>query len=214
MAESVLKKVRARWTDGIMTPKENTNDDGSKSHKYNVVVLVPKKDKAVVDQIKKEIKATIEANGNWTAKQKQEIYSIATSAELGGVYNRYCILKDGDAYNERRADDKKTADSSYSGMYYLSFSRNSKAGAPQVVGQDGKTPLNGVDASTLLVPGCWINLQYSFYAWSNKIKGASGCSAQFSAVMYYKAGDPFPRENKFTAVPEEELSEESETFSE
>lgn len=129
----ITGKVRFSYAN-VFQPKAAM--DGGEA-KYSVVLLIPKKDTKMVEEIKKDIQAAIQAGKEkWNGK-------IPPSVKTP--------LRDGD---EERPDREE-----FKGMYFVSASSKVK---PQVVDRN----LQPIIDTTEFYSGCYGRASINFYAYS------------------------------------------------
>jgi len=163
------------------------------NRKFDVTVLIPKTDKAGIKRIKDAINGAIDKT-DWSAAAKTQVKKTAWDFD---AYNDYCIMKDGDAKNERAKDEEKTEYTQRDGHYTLKATRKESFGPPTVVDKDAE-PIPGIELKGAIQSGYWVNVSANVYCYD--FNGKKGVSLQFDAVQLVKEGEIFGQSNPFEAI--------------
>lgn len=163
----IVKKARLSYAH-IWEP-QSMNEGQEK--KYSVVLLIPKTDKAMVEEIKKAIaKAREDGKTTLVDKKGQPLKEAALSLPL----------KDGDVEKEDQEE--------YKGMYFLSAKNTT---APGIVGltkdQDGKR--KPITDKTEVYSGCFAHVSVNFFAGGVKA-GNPGIFCSLKNIMKVSDGEP------------------------
>lgn len=143
------------------------NDQNGK-HEYSVDVLIPKKDKALVEKFKEGMKAAVQIG-----KEKRSEWNGKIPAGL-----KY-PMKDGD--DKRNKDGEKINDPVYAGMYYIKARTTNK---PTVWDADN----NVIMDESEFYSGCWGLVSIEFFPYG-PVKGNSGISASLGHIKKTKEGE-------------------------
>lgn len=167
--EVKLKGVRGAFLH-LHTPQENTNEDGTKSYKYNGVFIIDPKD-PVCNEIRKAMKEA--AKAKWADKWEKTHDDLVKK-------DRVCF---------RDGTDKSDYDG-FDGMMYISASNKVK---PLIV---DRRPKNEDGTPNLLTAahgrpyaGCYMNVTVDIWAQDNKF--GKRINADLTGVQFVKDGDAF-----------------------
>lgn len=137
----VTGKVRFCYVNVFEPTAMNEGD----TPKYNICVLIPKSDTAIIDKIKKAIEAAKEAGKAKLADKNGKIPS-----------NLKLPLRDG--------DDERGDDPAFEGMYFINANSQRK---PSIVDKD----LNPIMEKEEFYSGCYGRASINFYAFNISSKG-------------------------------------------
>ena len=140
-AKVVTGKVRFCYANVFKPTAINDTDEP----KYNVCILIPKKDKATLDKIKKAIEAAKEAGKAKLAGSSGKIPS-----------NIKTPLRDG--------DDERPDDPAFAGCYFINANSRRK---PGIVDRD----MNEIIDPDEFYSGCYGRASLNFYAFNVQSKG-------------------------------------------
>lgn len=157
-----LGPVRVAWPH-LLTPKTRTNDQGKTTSKFEAVILIDKKDVALVDTVRANIKASFAAKFGSEAK----------------------LVKDKQPL--RDGDESVTADGDDAGKYpgYFYFNVGAWADNPPILKHADKTPITSPGAMS---SGDFIfaSLKPRAYAFEN----TKGVAIDILGARLVKKGDP------------------------
>jgi hypothetical protein len=181
----------------LATPKAFEGQTEAQA-KYAVKVLIPKKDKETVKAINAFLEAAV-AKTAWPAGAKKQVIQVAKNQDM---MNDNCVLKDGDAINERRVGEEKAPVDAYNGHYVLTLSRKGTFGAPGIYlagkGADGKAAVCPPERTNAEIQsGFWVNAFFQSYCYS---KPKQGITLSLIAVQKVKEDTVFGQINPFDAI--------------
>lgn len=130
--------------------------------KYSAVLLIPKKNKATIANIKKAINDAVEdgLEKYWSGKRPSNLWNP---------------LRDGDT---EKADQPE-----YAGMYFMTAKAQADR-KPQLIDRDK----NEIVDQTELYSGCWGVVDVTFFPFDNRMKGVG---VGLNAIMKYKDDEAF-----------------------
>lgn len=151
----VTPKVRVSFVN-ILKPKAF---EGSDDAKYSLHILIPKKDKALVEKVKDAIDAAIKEGiqSKWDGKQPKKMWNP---------------LQDG--------DDKADEYPEYEGMYFINAKTSTK---PGIVDSELNEILDGSE----IYSGMYARVSVNFYPF--KAAGNTGIAAGLNNVQKVADGD-------------------------
>jgi len=173
--------------------------------KYGIKFLVPKGDKAVIDNIKAFLKANVDNVDKWSKTAKAQVYKTAIDQD---PYNDNCVIKDGDKINARRLDEEKEAVAAYEGHIVIGANRNQKKGPPVVVDRNNEPIDKGLIAGEI-VSGYWVNAYVDAYCYN---KPKNGITLSLYAVQKVKEDEVFGQPSPFDVVEGDDEEEDEPTF--
>lgn len=167
--------------------------------KYDVTLLIPKTDKAGIKRLQDAVNAAIDAT-DWSAKAKQQVKKVAWDTD---AYNDYSILKDGDARNERSAEEGANTYEQRAGHYTVKLTRKESFGPVGCYTADAQK-IPDIEKAGAFMAGYWVNVNANVYCYD--FNGKKGVSLQFDAVQLVKEDEIFGVENPFEVVEVEGTS--------
>jgi len=176
---------------GDLAEPRGFSEDAAK--KYSVTVLIPKTDKAGIKRIKDAVTAAVNAT-DWSEKAKKQVLKTCFDED---AYNDYAILKDGDAWNERAAEEGKEPYPQREGHYTVKCSRKDSFGAPAVFDADA-SPIPVIQIAGEIQRGYWINVNAQVYCYD--FNGKKGAAMQFDAVQKVREDEIFGQTNPFESL--------------
>lgn len=161
--------------------------------KFDVTLLIPKTDKAGLKRLRDAVDAAIDAT-DWSAKAKQQVKKVAWDTD---AFNDNSVIKDGDAKNERAAEEGASTYEQRAGHYTVKLTRKESFGPVGCFNADA-VKIPEIEKAGAFQAGYWVNVSAQVYCYD--FNGKKGVSLQFDAVQLIREDDIFGMDNPFSAV--------------
>jgi hypothetical protein len=195
--KTIIKNVRCIYPHLVEAQKYEGKEETAK---YSITVLIPKDDKETLSAFRDYVKKQVDGTG-WKKTVQDRVIKVAFDTD---PHNKFCVIKDGDLYNQKRVEeDEKEAIEAYAGHYFIKASKKASFGKVPVVNQSAQA-MSELEIQSKLDSGDWVNVEIGTYCYP---KPDPGVSIQVSAVQLVKT-DAFPVQTSFEPIETDDAEEE------